>query len=71
MYIANIKKLKKQCREQHMDEKVNLEVTIPEIERDTHLRKIKEALYIKKLKPKINEKTELADAIKYIGDSQI
>ena len=59
------------CREQHMDEKVNLEVTILEIERDTHLRKIKEALYIKKLKPKINEKTELADAMKYIGDSQI
>ena len=54
-----------------MGGKVNLEVAILEIERDTHLRKIKEALYIKKLKPKINEKTELTDAMKYIGEGQI
>ena len=53
-------------RNQHKGQEVAITVCVLAVERNLQERKIKEALLIKKLKPSVNIRNEMATAVQFI-----
>ena len=53
-------------RDKHDGRQIGVTVSVLSVERDLQKRKIKEAIWIKKLHPEVNARAEMADSMKFI-----